>query len=166
MIRENKQRKRSSGMGINAQMRCPCWTLETSTISISSTIPESSSPPTREATDVWAGGGAKSIPLIVAFDPALLPIPSFQPFAPASFMLMRRRAPTEDRIAGLPSACPNTIASRLSGTTWNILVPAIIPISLGVKFVQMLFENRYPVDLRHKIYHLITYNDLNDSGHA
>lgn len=141
-----------------------CWAFHT--ISISSTIPSSSSPPTWEVTDVWEGGAAKSIPLTVAFDPALLPIPSFNPFAPASFMLMRRRAPTEDRIAAFPSELNNTIAGILSGMKLFMIAPALIPINLGAKFAQKLPANSHQVDLRHEIYHLITYNDLNDSGYA
>lgn len=86
---------------------------------------------TWETADVWSRGIAKSIPLTVTLD-ALLPIPSLRPFAPASFMLMRRRAPTEDRMAGFPTELTAISSGVLDGKKSDITVPALTNIKLGI----------------------------------
>lgn len=97
------------------------------------------SPSLWEASDVCTGGGAaKSIPLIVPFDLALVPIPSFKPFDPASFILKRRRAPMEDRRAKFPRELLNTTSGIITGMKLFKVLPELIPIILGTFQLELI----------------------------
>lgn len=120
--------------------------------------------------DVRERGTSNSITLTLLVTlHALLPIPSLNPFAPASFMFSRRRAPTEDKMAGLPSDPYDTMGT---GDAMMLLemanAQAIINLHMHVEHSVNNDVNNVLVlvNLRYEIYDLIPHNDLNELGNV
>ena len=93
-----------------------------------------------DTTEIWAGGSAKSIPLTVALDTSL-PIPSLKPFEPASFMFSRRRAPTDERMAGFPIEVFITRTGKLGGIKSYTIEYGLFT-SLAIFLKDLSFSNK------------------------